>query len=119
MLTFLGYELELAILGAITQGDGRNVHYGADVNGDPWLVVGVEESPERLVWVCAAVTVRMLEEVVAGRADAWDAIRHSITGMVDIVTIENGQAVPDRCVRSAALNPTYLTHLDGGLTLAA
>jgi hypothetical protein len=89
------------------------------VSGDPWLVVGVEENPERLVWVCAAVTARMLEEVAAGRADAWDAIRHSITGMVDIVTIENGQAVPDRCVRSADLNPAYLTDLDVGLTLAA
>jgi hypothetical protein len=115
VLKFLGYEMELTILGSI----GDKVRYGADSNGDPWLVVRVEEGPQRLVWVCAAVTVRMLEEVTAGRADPWDAIRHSIGGMVDVVTIDDGRAVPDRCVRCADLNPTYLKNLDDRLTLAA
>jgi hypothetical protein len=119
VLTFLGYELELFGVGVIAQRDGLSVRYGADLNGGPWLIVGVEEDAERLVWVCAPVTLRMLEEVAAGRADAWDAVRHSVTGMVDVVTIDNGRAVPDRCVRSADLNPAYMTDLDGSRTLAA
>jgi hypothetical protein len=119
MLTFFGYELELNVLGVITDRDGHNVRYGADLYGGHWLIVGIEEDTEHLVWVCAPVTVRMLEEVAANRAATWDAVRHSVTGMVDVVAIENGRAVPDRCVRSADVNPAYLTDLDSSLTAAA
>jgi hypothetical protein len=80
---------------------------------------GAEEEAGRLVWVCAPVTVRMLEEVAAGRADAWDAVLCSITGMVDVVVVDDGRAVPDRCVRSADLNPSYLSAYNRHLTLAA
>ncbi len=119
MLTFLGYELELFGVGVIAERDDLSIRYGADGNGGHWLIVGVEEGVERLVWVCAPVTSRMLEEVAAGRADAWDAIRRSVTGMVDVVTVDRGRAVPDRCVRGADLNPAHLTDLDGCWTLAA
>jgi hypothetical protein len=119
VLTFLGYELELFAVGVITERDGVSVRYGADLHGGHWLIVGVEDDVDRLIWVCAPVTVRMLEEVAAGRADAWDAVRHSITGVVDVVMVDHGRAVPDRCLRSADLNPAYLTRLDGSLTVAA
>src|SRR2546426_11412161 len=74
MLMFLGYELELFAVGVIREREGLSIRYGADLNGGNWLIVGVEEDAERLVWVCAPVTLRMLEEVAASRADAWDAV---------------------------------------------
>jgi hypothetical protein len=119
MLTFLGYELELFAIGVISEKDGLSVRYGTDLTGGHWLIVGAEEDAGRLVWVCAPVTVRMLEEVAAGRADAWDAVLCSITGMVDVVVVDNGRAVPDRCVRSADLKPGYLSADNSRLTLAA
>ena len=119
MLTFLGYELELFGVGVMAERDSFSIRYGTDANGGQWLIVGVEEGDERLVWVCAPVTGRMLELVAAGRADAWDAIRGSVTGMVDVVTVDQGRAVPDRCVRSADLDPRHLTDRGCRRTLAA
>jgi hypothetical protein len=119
MLTFLGYELELYAVGVIAERDDLNIRYGADLNGGLWLIVRADEDDDRLVWVCAPVTPRMLEEVTAGRADAWDAIRHSITGMVDVVTVDHGRAVPDRCVLSADLHPARQTDLYAYRTWAA
>ncbi|HEY6422744.1 MAG TPA: hypothetical protein VIY28_05725 [Pseudonocardiaceae bacterium] len=119
MLRFLGYELELFAVGRIVGRDGVSVRHGADLNGGRWLIVGLEEDADRLVWVCAPVTSRMLEEVAAGRADAWDAVCHSVTGMADVVMVDGGRAVPDRCVRSLDLNPAHPTDLVGGQLLAA
>jgi hypothetical protein len=119
VLTFLGYELELFGVGVIADRDGRSVRHGTDLNGGQWLIVGVTGDTEHLVWVCAPVTVRMLEEVAAGRADPWDAVRHSVTGMVDVVTVDHGRAVPDRCLRGADLDPSYLADLGGSGALAA
>src|ERR1700737_2188031 len=96
VLTFLGYELELFAVGVISERDGLSIRYGADLNGGHWLIVGVEEDADRLVWTCAPVSLRMLEEVAAGRAHVWDAVRHSISGVVDVVTVDHGQAAPPR-----------------------
>jgi hypothetical protein len=115
MLKFFGYELELFAVGVISDMDGVSIRYGSDLNGGHWLIVGADQDAERLVWVCAPVTVRMLQEVAAGRADAWDAVLFSITGMVEVVEVDNGRAVPDRCVRSAELNPAYLSEYDCSL----
>jgi hypothetical protein len=119
VLTFLGYELELFAVGMIGHQDGLSIRFGKDVYGEPWLIVGAEERAERLVWVCAPVTTRMLDEVASGRAHAWDAVSHSVTGMVDVVMVDNGRAVPDRCVRSGDLDLADLRVVDPGLTLAA
>jgi hypothetical protein len=119
MLRFLGYEIELFAVGVISDADGFGIRYGTDLNGGHWLIVGGEQSTQRQVWVCAPVTVRMLEEVAAGRASAWDAARRSISGMVDVIEIDNGRAVPDRCVRTADLNPDSPWATEGRLTLAA
>ena len=119
MLTFLGYELELSDVEVISDDEDHTIRYGTDDEGGRWLIVEVDGDPEHLVWVCAPVTSRMLAEVESGRAEAWDALRHSATGMAEVVVIDHGQPVPDHCVRGAELDPDRVIDPGGGRTLAA
>jgi hypothetical protein len=118
-LTFLGYELELSDVGQISDDDDHSIRFGTDDDGCPWLIVEADRDPEHLVWVCAPVTSRMLAEVESGRAAPWDALRHSATGMAEVVVIDHGRAQPDHCVRGAELDPTGELDPGGGRTLAA
>jgi hypothetical protein len=119
VLTFLGYELELSDVEVISDDEDHTIRHGTDVEGGQWLIVEVDGNPEHLVWVCAPVTSRMLAEVEAGRAEAWDALRHSATGMAEVVVIDHGRPVPDHCVRGAELNPDRVVDPGGGRSLAA
>jgi hypothetical protein len=119
VLTFLGYELELSEVGVISDDDDHSIRYGTDDDGCQWLIVETDHDPEHLVWVCAPVTSRMLAEVESGRAAPWDALRHSATGMAEVVVIDHGRAVPDHCVRGAELDPTQVVDPGGGHSLAA
>jgi hypothetical protein len=119
VLTFLGYELELSEVGVISDDEEHVVRYGTDDEGGQWLIVEVDGNPDHLVWVCAPVTSRMLAEVEAGRAQPWDALRHSSTGMAEVVVIDHGRGVPDHCVRGAELAPDRVIDPGGGRTLAA
>jgi hypothetical protein len=119
VLSFLGYELELSEVRVISDDEEHRIRYGTDDEGGQWLIVGVDGNPEHLVWVCAPVTSRMLAEVESGRAHAWDAIRHSATGMAEVIVIDHGRALPDHCVRGAELAPTRSGDPSGGGTLAA
>jgi hypothetical protein len=119
VLTFLGYDLELSEVGVISDDAEYSIRYGTDDEGCQWLIVEADHDPEHLVWVCAPVTSRMLAEVESGRAEPWDALRHSATGMAEVVVIDHGRAVPDHCVRGAELHPKRGVDPGGGRNLAA
>jgi hypothetical protein len=106
VLTFLGYELELSGVRVISDDRDHSVRSGTDDDGSQWLIVEADQNPEHLVWVCAPVTARMLAEVEAGRAAPWDALRHSATGMAEVVVYDHGHALPDHCIRGAELEPS-------------
>jgi hypothetical protein len=109
VLKFLGFELELSVDVAFDH-PATEVHSATGVLGDHWLIVQVDRDPEHLVWVCAPITPRALQEVTTGRATPRDALRHSSTGTVEVVTVDHGRAVPDRWWPCAALPDELLPH---------
>jgi hypothetical protein len=119
MMKFYGYALELFAGEVIAADDDVSIRAGTDFLGHPWLIVRVDDDPEHLVWVCAPVSRRALDEVAAGRADVIDAVRHSVTGTVEVVTVAHGRAVPDRCLLCADIPPALLPSGRGRLSLAA
>ena len=89
----------------ISDDADHSIRYGTDDEGCRWLIVEADDDPDYLVWICAPVTSRMLAEVESGRAEPWDVLRHSATGMAEVIVIDHGRAVPDHCVRGAELGP--------------
>jgi hypothetical protein len=107
MLTFFGFELELFV-DQVLDGQDPLMHSARDFRGEHWLIIQVDDDPEHLVWVCAPISVRALRSVTAGQASPRDAVRHSLTGNVEIVTVDRGRAVPDRCLRCAVIPESLL-----------
>src|ERR1700734_3783553 len=97
MLKFFGFDLELFVDVAIESRDAA-VYSAKGVQGERWLIVRVDDDPDHLVWVCAPISDRALLEVTCGKATMRDAICHSSTGTVEVVTVDHGRAVPDRCL---------------------
>jgi hypothetical protein len=118
MLRFFGSDLELFVDEILDYHDAmvRSAH---DFGGEHWLVVQVGHHPDRLVWVCAPSSVRALREVAMGRATMRDALRHSRTGTVEVVTIDHGRTVRDRCLCCAAIPEELLTPVDARIVVAA
>jgi len=111
MTNFYGYEIELFAIEVLTEINGVSVRSGVDLRGGFWLIVHVDDDPGHLVWICAPVSSRALSEVAAGRAAVRDAVRHTVTGTVEVVTIVRGRAVPDRCLLCSDI-PSELLPLD-------
>jgi hypothetical protein len=106
MLTFCGYDIELSVEAVLVRRDWPEVCCGRDFTGVQWLIVQVDHDPLHLEWVCAPLSERAMEAVVRGHAVPWDALRHSATGTVEIVTVDHGRAIPDRCLLCASV-PEY------------
>jgi hypothetical protein len=119
MMKFYGYELELFCEEVLGEIRGVNVRTGLDFHGGRWLIVRVDDDPEHLVWVCAPVSSRALQEVAAGRASIRDALRHSVTGTVEVVTVDHGRAVRDSCLLCADIPAALLPPGDVRVALAA
>ena len=117
MTNFYGYEIELSAVEVLTDGPGIRAHRGVDAAGQPWLIVLVDDDPQHLVWICAPVSGRALSEVAAGRAAVRDALRHTVTGTVELVTTARGRAVPDSCLLCSQI-PTALLPV-GAVQVAA
>jgi hypothetical protein len=111
MTNFYGYEIELFATEVLTEARGVSVRSGVDVHGRAWLIVLVDDDPEHLVWICAPVSLRARSEVAAGRAAVRDVLRHSATGTVEVVTVDRGHSVPDRCLLCSHI-PAALLPLD-------
>jgi hypothetical protein len=107
-LMFLGFEIELVVEAVLVRDDrGTRVCSAHDCTAQQWLIVKVSDEPAELAWLCAPVSERAIEAVLTGRGSLRDAIRHSATGTVDLVRVEHGQAVPDRCLLCPTI-PEYL-----------
>jgi hypothetical protein len=111
MLTFCGFDIQLYVEGVLARPDGPALYRSRDSTGQPWLIVEVDDDPLHLAWLCVPVSERAMEAVVSGRAAPRDVIRHSSTGTVDLVAVENGRAVPDRCLLCDSV-PEHLLPVD-------
>jgi hypothetical protein len=119
MMKFYGYELELFGGEVFAEVGGVSVRAGIDFLGGHWLIVRVDDDPEHLVWVCAPVSPRALQEVASGHAAVRDVLRHSSTGTVEVVTVDHGRAVPDRCMLCSELPASLLPAGDLRVPVAA
>jgi hypothetical protein len=107
MLMFYGCEIELSVETVVARRDGPGLCCARDRAGNHYLIVKVDDDPDHLAWLCVPVSERAMQAVLSGRATPRDAIRHSATGTVDLVVVDQGQAVPDRCLLGADI-PEYL-----------
>src|SRR5579862_2982779 len=98
MLRFLGYRLELFVDAVLERNDGPRICSARDEVGGRWLIVQVENGPERQAWLCSPVSERALRALAEGKADPADVVCHAPTGTVELVTIDRGRPVPDRCL---------------------
>jgi hypothetical protein len=57
--------------------------------GHRYLIVQTTFDERSGTWMCAPITERALDCVVAGRAELRDALTHTATGTVDIVTVDS------------------------------
>ena len=107
MLRFCGFELELTVETVLSRHTDRPAVFSAtDSGGDHWLIVEGGHDDQRLSWICAPASDRVVELVSAGRADAVDALQHSRTGWVEVVRVVDGRTVPDErlsCSELAAM----------------
>jgi hypothetical protein len=104
MLRFCGSDLKLVVEGILpteARGGWPVVYSARDGDGTHWLVVQVDDNPLHLSWLCAPIGERALRAVMEGRAAPADALRHSITGTAELVTVHQGRAIPDRCLLGA------------------
>jgi hypothetical protein len=105
---FFGFEIALVVEAVLVRDDhGTRVCSAHDCTEQQWLIVKVSDEPDDLAWLCVPVSERAIEAVLTGRGSLRDAIRHSATGTVDLVTVQHGRAMPDRCLLCPSI-PEYL-----------
>ena len=108
MLRFCGFDLDLSVETILTRRAWPCLCAARDSAGHHWLIALVDDDPAHLVWLCAQVSERGMRAVADGRAEPADALRHSSTGTVEVVTVDHGRGVPDRCLLCAEV-PQYLS----------
>ena len=121
MLRFCGSDLKLVVEGMLpaeARGGWPVVYSVRDGDGTLWLIVQVDDSPLHLSWLCAPIGERALRAVMEGRAAPADALRHSLTGTAELVTVDHGRAVRARCVLGAQVTES-LPAVSGGPALVA
>ena len=101
MLRFCGFDLELVVDEVLVRTDWPSVCCARDLTGAQWLIVQTDDNPAHLTWMCARVSERAMRAVVDCDALAADVLCHSLVGTVEVVTVEHGRAVPDRCLLGA------------------
>ena len=104
MLRFCGSDLKLVVEGMLpaeARGGWPVVYSARHGDGTHWLIVQVDDSPLHLSWLCAPIGERALRAVMQGRGAPADALRHSMTGAAELVTVHQGRALPDRCLLGA------------------
>jgi hypothetical protein len=98
MLRFCGFDLELFVEDALKRGDWPSLCCARDITGSQWLIVQVDDDPAHPAWLCAPLSERAMRAVREGQCAPTDVLCHSATGTVELVTIEYGRVVPDRCL---------------------
>jgi hypothetical protein len=103
MLKFLGFDLELSVEFVVSRAEWPDVYCARDFVGERWIIVQVDDDPARLAWLCAPASDRAVQAIVNGQATPVDLVRHSRTGTVELVALEGGRAVPERCLLCSSL----------------
>jgi hypothetical protein len=98
MFFFLGFDLEMTIDRVLIDANGPQLCAGTDRSGQRWLVFGSGSDGEQSLWLCSPISDLALRQVEAGRAAPRDALRHSSTGLVEVVSCAAEGAVPERCL---------------------
>lgn len=102
-MRFCGFELELFVDEILARANGPTVACARDFAGGLWLIVQVDDDPDRLAWICAPASEQAIQAVRDGHASPADVLRHSATGLVELVTTDHGRALPDRCLPCASV----------------
>jgi hypothetical protein len=101
MLRFCGFDLELVVDEVLVRTDWPSICCARDSAGAQWLIVQTDDNPTHLTWMCAQVSELAMRAIVDGYALPADVLCHSLVGTVELVTIEHGRAVLDRCLLCA------------------
>ncbi len=104
MFRFCGYGLELFVDEVLTRRqEDPSVCTATDATGQRWLIVASSVDPANLAWVCAPASPHTLDLVRSGHSSAYEAVSHSPTGWVEMVSIVDGHSVPDRRIACSDL----------------
>jgi hypothetical protein len=98
MFVFLGFDLDMTIDRVLIRAEGPQLCTGTDSSGQRWLVFRSRSDAEASLWLCSPITDRALRQVETGSATPRDALRHSSTGLVELVSYAGGRVVPERCL---------------------
>jgi hypothetical protein len=98
MLHFLSYDLDLMVQEVLSHEDGLKLCVARDDSGQQWLLYRAVSDDDTQVWLCAPTSGRALDCVRRGHCSVNDALRHSLTGLVEVVTFRRG-GCQDRGVR--------------------
>jgi hypothetical protein len=99
MLRFFGFDLEVTVETVLIHADGPLLCTGRDFLGQRWLIYRSHSDGVRHTWLCSPVTDQALSRVATGQATPRDALRHSSTGVVEVVRYTSGEVMPDSCLR--------------------
>jgi hypothetical protein len=108
MLFFLGFDLEMTIDRVLIEADGPQLCAGTDRSGQRWLVFRSRSDRKESLWLCSPITNRALRLVETGRSAPRDALQHSSTGLVEVVSCVTEGAVPERCLVCGEIPETLL-----------
>jgi hypothetical protein len=81
-------SLDIEIDEILDWHDGPSLFIGHDRAWRHYVAVQVGSGTTHRRWLCAAISRRALRCVLTGRADLRDALRHTPTGYVDVLTID-------------------------------
>jgi hypothetical protein len=119
MLTFCGIHLELIVDRVLLRQDGPQLCAAHDTTGTAWLILRTRNTPSHQVWICAPQSPRAIQAVTANPQVAYQAIRHSITGTAEVISIQHGSPQPDRCILGPQLSDHNPTDAQPTCTVAA
>jgi hypothetical protein len=68
--------------------DGHSVFTGHDQAGHHYLAAVVPSTPTVTRWIFAPISRLALRCVLTGRAEVRDAFRHTLTGCVELVSVD-------------------------------
>lgn len=90
MLHFLSHDLDLTVQEVLFREDGLKLCVGRDDSGQQWLLYRAAAHNNTQVWLCAPISGRAVDCVRRGNCSVDAALRHSLTGLVEVVTFGRG-----------------------------
>jgi hypothetical protein len=97
-------DLELTVDRVVLRHDGPQLCTAHDTTGTAWLILRTHNTASYQAWICAPQSRRAIQAVTANPRVAYHAIRHSVTGTAELISIREGSPRPDRCFLGAQLS---------------